>query len=187
MSFSNFKYFFSFLESRYGISHFPTSKLTQDCVENFFSWIRASSITYINPTGLDFIYRFRKYLMSKTSVHYAEKTNCEKDSIFNICAESLFTDEINTDSVLSSELMTQLTEPEEDETVIDEDILDESSERGSGLDQPEGDSTVADEVIFDGSSGANLHHRSNLMRSLVDSLVTKNGVAAMACLLVQKW
>jgi len=44
-----------------------------------------------------------------------------------------------------------------------------------------------DECVIEGSTGHALHHRSKNMRALADSLITKNGIISMACLLASKW
>lgn len=52
-----------YLGNTYGMSYIMTAKLNQDCLENFFSAIRAKGGLHDHPSPLEFKYRFRSYLL----------------------------------------------------------------------------------------------------------------------------
>ena len=52
-----------YLRKTYGISYILTAKLNQDCLENFFSAIRAKGGLHDHPSPLEFKYRFRSYIL----------------------------------------------------------------------------------------------------------------------------
>lgn len=51
------------LQEKYNMPYLLTSKLNQDCLENFFSAIRAKGGLHDHPSALEFKYRFRGYLL----------------------------------------------------------------------------------------------------------------------------
>lgn len=55
----------SYLQQQYGMAFILTYKLNQDCLENFFSAIRAKGGLHDHPSPLEFKYRLRSYLLGK--------------------------------------------------------------------------------------------------------------------------
>jgi len=141
-----------------------TSRLNQDCLESFFSWIRSSGLTYTTPTALDFCYRFKKYMLSKSTNHFAEKTNCKPDSAQNLCSELLLTVD-EPSSSLSGEALSELVEGEED------DVEQESD--GNSFNIPD---------ILPQS-----HHMSSTHQQAISNLTKSNGILAMATYLAKQY
>ena len=69
-----------YISSNFQVRYILTSKLTQDCLENFFSQIRYLGKGNDHPTALQFIYRFRILLFSKNLTNIRFK-NVEKGQI----------------------------------------------------------------------------------------------------------
>lgn len=66
-----------YVEDNYNMQFILTTKLNQDCLENFFSAIRAKGGLHDHPSPLEFKYRFRSYLLDIynslfliTKIHY---------------------------------------------------------------------------------------------------------------------
>jgi len=156
---------FSYLKETYGIEEFLTSRINQDPLENFFSWIRSAGLTYTTPTSLDFGFRFKKYLLSKSTSHFAEKSNCiqETSSHQNICSELLLNlqpaPEDNT-SCLSADIM---------DLFVNDEVFEEESDFEVPRDPP-----VA-------------HHRSRELQNYNNKLAYTNGVLIMASFLASKF
>ncbi|KAJ8886453.1 hypothetical protein PR048_012664, partial [Dryococelus australis] len=58
---------FSYLKEKYGITYLLTDKLSQDVLENIFSYIRSMGCANDLPTLIDFKYRMRWYILGKYS------------------------------------------------------------------------------------------------------------------------
>jgi len=56
------------MNDNYGLRYILTSRLNQDCLENFFAQLRGLGHHYDHPTPMEFKYRFRLLLISKNSV-----------------------------------------------------------------------------------------------------------------------
>lgn len=52
-----------YVRENYNMHFILTAKLNQDCIENFFSAIRAKGGLHDHPSPLEFKYRFRSYLL----------------------------------------------------------------------------------------------------------------------------
>jgi hypothetical protein len=48
---------FPVMQSKYGLDYVMTSRLNQDCLENFFSPVRALGRTYDYPVPAEFLHR----------------------------------------------------------------------------------------------------------------------------------
>lgn len=78
------------LSAKRGIEFLLTSHLNQDCLENFFSRIRAMGGSYTHPTTVEFIHRARRLIVGKSSelvvqtasVEMEESSNCNQNSCF---------------------------------------------------------------------------------------------------------
>lgn len=55
------------VKSTYGVEYILTSRLNQDVLENFFSYIRGMGGANDHPNPLDFVYRLRWYILGKNS------------------------------------------------------------------------------------------------------------------------
>lgn len=53
------------VQEHYNMSYILSSKLNQDCLENFFSSIRSKGGLHDHPSPLEFKYRLRSYLLGK--------------------------------------------------------------------------------------------------------------------------
>jgi hypothetical protein len=132
--------------------------------------------------------------MSKSTFHYAEKSNCEqeKDDFSNMCAEGLLehTPDDLSGVVLTADTMSDLSmglglyDAAGDAEGEDQDLGENLSLEEE--DPPYLDDEI-DECVIEGTTGHTLHHKSRQLRALADSLVTKNGIVSMACLLASKW
>ena len=132
--------------------------------------------------------------MSKSTFHFAENSNCEqeKDNFSNICAEGLLENIPIEDLgavVLTADTMSSMSSglgPDDDASEAEGVDLD--LDENHSLDEEDEDlDDELDECVIEGTTGHSLHHRSKNMRALADSLVTKNGIISMACLLASKW
>lgn len=73
----------NFNTSTFKISFVLTNRLTQDCLENLFSYLRSMGATNDQPSALNFRYRLRWYILRKHSGDIlSEKRNTEKDEDF---------------------------------------------------------------------------------------------------------
>lgn len=166
-----------------------TSKLNQDCLESFFSWVRAAGLTYTTPTALDFMHRFKKYLLSKSTTLYSEQSNCQLDSAKNFCTEILLTlaqqTEKGTDAEVSSKDQVDIAEDSEldaspclSATMLS-DIVAADFENGEEIEP--------DSIEIPSSTYEDVHHFSLEMREVVDKLAKRNGILQMASSLAQKF
>ena len=74
------KKLYTYLIEQYNIKYILTCKLTQDCLENFFSQIRSLGRGYNHPNPLEFIYRYRNLLFTKnfTNIQFNKNIQSEK-------------------------------------------------------------------------------------------------------------
>lgn len=72
---------YEYLRQSYNVQYIITTKLNQDVLENFFSFIRSMGRTNDHPDALQFIYRMRWFVMGKHSTTMRSvKKNIESDT-----------------------------------------------------------------------------------------------------------
>ncbi|XP_036148853.1 uncharacterized protein LOC105834939 isoform X2 [Monomorium pharaonis] len=87
----------NFNTTTFKISFILTNRLTQDCLENLFSYLRSMGATNDQPSALNFQYRLRWYILRKHSADILpEKRNTEKDEDFALIDFNDRTDEMMT-------------------------------------------------------------------------------------------
>ncbi len=67
------------ISARRGVEFILTSHLNQDCLENFFSRIRAMGGTYTHPTTVEFIHRARQLIVGKSSELVVQTASVEME------------------------------------------------------------------------------------------------------------
>lgn len=86
VSIASLKGLYHHLRSKYNnpsmtFEYLITSRLNQDVLENFFSFIRSSSGAYDHPSALDFKYRVRRYILGRQSkIMLSNNSNVVDDS-----------------------------------------------------------------------------------------------------------
>lgn len=67
------------VNEKFGMQYIRTRKLNQDCLENFFGYIRQMQGTYDHPNTVKFKYRLRSLLLGKEAKLISRYTNCTED------------------------------------------------------------------------------------------------------------
>jgi hypothetical protein len=167
-------------------------------------------LTYTTPTALDFIHRFKKYLLSKSTTHFSEKSNCLQESAKNFCSEILLSshnkksrpaDQNGVDAVPEAgvagpdfEEAETASSPvhEQDECdlgggphCLSAEIFSDLVQQSGQDEEPESVSANSELEIPDFSLD-DVHHLSTEMRNAVNSLGEKNGIMTMAVFLARK-
>ena len=70
---------YHYLRSRYGVDYILTHRLNQDVLENLFSQVRGLGRMHDNPNSMEFRYRLRTLLLSKTRGEIAASSNSTPD------------------------------------------------------------------------------------------------------------
>lgn len=69
----------TFSNEAFNVQFILTNRLTQDVIENLFSYIRSMGIGHNHPSALNFQYRLRWYILGKHSGNLLDKRNTEED------------------------------------------------------------------------------------------------------------
>lgn len=129
----------NFNTSTFKICFIVTNRLTQDCLENLFSYIRSMGATNDQPSALNFRYRLKWYILKKHSGDVLpEKRNTENDEDYTLIDFNDKSDKIMTYAVESVE-QTQQVEIDEEAAHFnaefnESDFIDqELNERDTGI------------------------------------------------------
>jgi hypothetical protein len=167
--------------------------LNQDCVENFFAWIRATGLTYTTPSALDFKYRFRKFLLSSSTTHYQTQSNCTQSPSKTLaCNLLLETQDSPKTSHLLQTTSVQLPSANEDDQEFE--LPEYLEERNSCL---LGDTFDIGEELLNSplddeesleipEMSEALHHKSERFKNYVNKLGISNGIFVLAAFLSRK-
>ena len=79
MCIRSLKGLFEDLQSSYGLHYLLTSRLTQDCLENFFSVVRGMGRQYNHPLPTDVTRRIRWLILGAGGIKVSRNTNCQED------------------------------------------------------------------------------------------------------------
>ncbi len=92
---------FNELKEKRGVEFLLTSHLNQDCLENFFSRVRAMGGTYSHPTTVECINRIRNLIIGRSSdlVVQTASVEMEQDECQNLTAESGFLSQKLTETI----------------------------------------------------------------------------------------
>ena len=93
------KQLFSFLNTTFGVKYILTTKLNQDILESFFSFIRAMGHTNDHPDAQQFKYRLRWYIMGKhSSTTFKVNNNVQPDSETCLTGDTTAVNDADADS-----------------------------------------------------------------------------------------
>jgi len=68
---------FPYVQDNYGVQNILTMRITQDCLQNFFSLVRGAGGSYSNPTPVEALHRIKLIILGK---HAADrKSFCTQD------------------------------------------------------------------------------------------------------------
>ena len=76
---------FDELKTKRGVEFILTSHLNQDCLENFFSRVRAIGVTYVHPTSVEFVHRIRNLIVGKASEIFVATASVEMMTEIDDC------------------------------------------------------------------------------------------------------
>nr|CAH7725047.1 unnamed protein product [Callosobruchus chinensis] len=114
---------FSYLKEKYKIKYILTSRLNQDVLENFFSYIRGMGGPNEHPSPIDFKYRLRWYILGKNSsaIFTENRNTMETDDscLISVLQEGKQAEEI----CLTQTMLSKLVPPERREEKTDEENL----------------------------------------------------------------
>ena len=79
VSTNSLKSLFTFVSTRYGVKYILTHRLNQDLLENLFSQVRAFGVTHDHPNTMEFRFRLRAVLLSKTRAEIPRTANSTTD------------------------------------------------------------------------------------------------------------
>ena len=79
VSINSLKSLFTFVSTRYGVKYNHTHRLNQDLLENLFSQVRAFGVTHDHPNAMEFRFRLRAILLSKTRAEIRRTANSTTD------------------------------------------------------------------------------------------------------------
>nr|CAH7713705.1 unnamed protein product [Callosobruchus chinensis] len=105
-----------YLQEKYNVEYILTSRLNQDVLENFFSYIRGMGGANDHPSPLDFKYRLRWYILGKHSAAiFTESRNTIESSepcLSNISTENPLQSDVSTseDICLTQKMLSNLVE-----------------------------------------------------------------------------
>nr|CAH7759845.1 unnamed protein product [Callosobruchus chinensis] len=105
-----------YLQEKYNVEYILTSRLNQDVLENFFSYIRGMGGANDHPSPLDFKYRLRWYILGKHSAAiFTESRNTIESSepcLSNISTENPLQSAVSTseDICLTQKMLSNLVE-----------------------------------------------------------------------------